>query len=430
MSNYKTIFRDAAGADRMAFTAFDDNETIEENLSHVLPMAIERGLLHSNATIRNVKVEYRGKDLNLKLPVKQAAPGIKPDDEILIRYISSSVNLYMHIQPDDPEDMRKIFFGRRKTFTIKETVPVSPSEPLGNQIKEKLEEIRGKYRFSGREIKDVKKFDLRASGKKLRPNMNLADQGIETDFEARVRPRIWCEWPPCFFNGLAGPYTGYGIALGIILLIIMPFIWRTSVDEFSVTFEAPFEFNIKIDGAKEYVGREEDRVVAHNVSAGEHTVHVYPRELPIQSMQMEFKKNVIGRVSDSDRILAVPLELAVSAAPMDTAAADSAAADSTVMSGGDRALVRISGYEGNSLHQLRVPLLFNGFEYSTSNMMSWWEFRLIPGEYEFKLKLKDEEFTSSEASKDGAVVKKSDFRFAVTDTTEATITFRYNTEEK
>ena len=410
MATYKIVYRDAAGNDRKAFTTFEDKVTIEENLGRIVPMAIEKGLLHPEAKAHNVLVEHKGVRLNLKLPIHQAAPGIGEHDEVVVRYLASQINLCMRIVADDPADQRKIFFGRRKTISIKETVAVSPSEQLIDQIEGKLNEIRGKHKFYGKEIKDAKKFELRAPGKKIQPYMSLAEQGFETDLEVKVKPRVWFDWPPCFFYGFRGPYTGHAIVLAILLLVLVPFLWRTSVPSFHVTFEAPVECNVKIGESKQFVPLGNGKPAA-SLEAGAYTVYVFPREMQIQKHSMLLRKTVHGGISESDSMWTESLPLMI---PDSTAA-------------GDTTSVTVVGYEGaSSMLNLRVPLLFNGFEYSFGDKLSW-QFDLIPGEYEFKFKLGDDKFISSDPGEDG-VAKKSDFIFAVEDTLEATIVFRYGTE--
>ncbi|UCF05193.1 MAG: hypothetical protein JSV33_14945 [bacterium] len=409
MGTYRIVYRDAAGNDRKAFTTFEDNVTIEENLARIVPKAIEKGLLHPEATAQNVIVEHKGVRLNLKLPVQQAAPGINEHDEIVVRYLASQINLSMRIKADDPDDQRKIYFGRRKTLSIKETVAVSPSEQLIGQIEEKLGEISGKHKFYGKEIKNVKQFELRAPKKKIQPNLSLAEQGFETDLEVDVKPRIWFDWPPCFFYGPRGPFTGYAITLGIVAILLVIFLWRTDVPSFRVTFDAPYECNVKVNGAAEFVPLVDGKPTA-SLEKGSHTVYIFPREEPIRKHAMVLERAVQGGISESDSMWTEPLPPAMP---------DSA----TVV---DTTSVTVVGYAGASGYEnLQIPLLFNGFEYSLTGEVSW-HFDLVPGEYEFKFKLSDELFLSSDPGM-GGVTKKSDFIFVVADTIDATITLRYNT---
>lgn len=407
MGTFKIVYRDAAGNDRKAFTVFEDNATIEENLARIVPRAIEKGLLHPEATAQNVLVEHKGVRLNLKLPIDQAALGIEENDDVVVRYLASQINLSMRIVADDPADQRKIFFGRRKTLSIKETVAVSPAEQLLGQIEEKLNEIGGKHKFYGKEVKNAKRFELRTSGKKIQTDMSLADQGFETDLEVNVKPRVWFDWPPCFYYGFRGPYTGHAITLGIILLILVPLFWRSEVNRFYVTFEAPFECNVKLDDSTEYIPFK-DNTANDTLEAGLHTVHVYPRERPIESRPLLLKKKVFGRAGDSDR------EWREHLAPADTIQEDTTS-------------VTVVGYEGaSSMINLKVPLLFNGFEYPFREGVLSWHFDLVPGEYEIKFELADDKLISSDPG-EGGVRKKSDFIFVVEDTTETTIKFRYGT---
>jgi hypothetical protein len=422
MGTYKIVYRDAAGHDRKAFTSFEDSATIEENLARIVPRAIEKGLLHPEATAQNVLVEHKGIRLNLKLPIKQAAPSIKDHDDIVVRYLASQINLRMRIKADDPGEQRKIIFGKRKTLSIEESVGVSPSEPLIDQIEDKLSEISKKHKFYGKRVSDVKKFKLRIPDKKINPMMSLAEQGFETDVEVDVRPRVWFDWPPCFYHGFRGPYTGYAITLGILVPLVILFLWvfaKNEVPRFQVTFEAPFECNIKVSDSDEFVRFDEGKAVL-SMAAGLHTIHVYPRERPIQEHSLLLERKVRGGISERDSTWIEPLVLAA----VDTVAADSLLADSVAVR--KATMVTVVGYEGaSSMANLRVPLLFNGFEYSLKDELSW-HFELIPGEYEFKLQLGDDLFISSDPG-EGGVTKKSDFVFVVSDTTETTIKFRYAT---
>lgn len=418
MGLFKIVYRDAAGHDRKAFTTFEDNVTIEENLANIVPKAKEKGLLHPEATAQNVIVEYNGARLNTKLPINQAAPGIKEHDNIIIRYLASQINFCMHIIADDPADQRRIFFGRRRTLRIKETVAVSPSEPLIGQIGEKLEEVRGKHKFYGKEIKDVRQLRLRTPDKRIQPVMSLAEQGIEADLEVDVKPRVWFDWPPCFYYGFKGPYTGHAITLGIAAIVVVLIVLlsgATDIPRFQVTFEAPIECNIKIDDSTSaFIPVEKGKPTA-GIEAGRHAVYVYPRELPIQKHDMLLEKRVRGGVGESDSMWTEQLTLALP----DTTATDTVVVDTTS--------VRIVGYLGEGGYEnLQVPLLFNGFEYPPPEELSW-HFNLIPGEYEFKFKLGDDRLISSNPVGEG-VRKQSDFIFAVEDTLETSIEFRYGKE--
>lgn len=411
MGTYKIVYRDAAGKDRKAFTAFEEEPTIEENLFRIVPKAVEKGLLHPEATPQNVLVEKDGVRLNPKLSIRDAAPEIKEHDEIVVRYLASSVNLRMRFEPDNPDDQRKIFFGKRKTLIINETVSVSPSEQLFGQIEGKLNEIRGKHRFFGKEVQDIKQFILQASAKKLNPDLSLAEQGFETDLEVDVKPKIWFDWPPSFFYGYRGPYTAYAITLGILLPVILLFFWifgKTEVPRFQVTFEAPFECNIKIDDSEQYIQIKDDKPTC-SLAAGAHTVHIYPRERPILREPLLLEKTVRGGISASDSLWTHQVKMVDTTSSLMTTP------------------VRIVAYEGeNSLDNLRVPLLFNGFEYGIKVELSWY-FELVPGEYEFKLALKDDQYISSDPGEGGGIKKKSKFVFAVEDTLETTIQLRYRT---
>jgi hypothetical protein len=412
MGTYKIVYRDASGHDRRAFTTFEDSATIEENLTRIVPRAIEKGLLHPEATAQNVLVEHKGARLNLKLPIKQAAPGIKDHEDIVVRYLASQINMRMRIEADDPTDQRKIVFGKRKTISLKESLAVSPSEPLIGQIEEKLKEISKKHQFYGKRVKDVKRFKLRTADKKINLSMNLAEQGFETDLEVDVKPRIWFDWPPCFYHGWRGPYTGYAITLGILVPLVVLFLWvfgKNDVPRFQVTFEAPFELNIKIDDSQEFVPVKDGKPVV-SLAAGPHDIRVYPKERPVEQYSLSLERKVRGGIGEQDSMWAERLDAAV--------------VDSTVIQ--KTTPVRIVGYEGaSSRDNIRVPLMFNGFEYPLKNELSW-NFELVPGEYEFKLRLRDDMLISSEVG-EGGVTKKSDFVFVVSDTTEATILFRYAT---
>ncbi|GEM_PF-4074464 len=414
MGTYRIIYRDAAGNDRKAFTTFEDNSTIEENLASIVPKAVERGLLHPEATAQNVLFEYKGVRLNTKLPIQQAAPTIKEHEDVVVRYLASQVNLRMRIDVDDPSDQRKIFFGGRRTVSIKETVAVSPSEQLSGQIEEKLSEIMGKHAFFGKKVKDLKQFRLRTPEKKVQTNMSLAEQGFETDLEVDVKPRIWFDWPPVFYYGIDGPFTGYAITLGVLLPLIVLLFWvfgETEVQRFQVTFEAPYEFNVKIGDSNDFVPIVDGKVTAR-IAAGSYTISVYPRERPIQKHQLLLERKVHGGIGASDSLWTESLPVA----PADTA--DSAGTVTTP--------VTIVGYEGaGSMINLKVPLLFNGFEYPLRDELSW-NFQLAAGEYEFKFKLDDEQLISSDPG-EGGVMKMSDFVFLVSDSTEATVKFRYST---
>jgi hypothetical protein len=413
MGTYKIVYRDAAGKDRKAFTAFEEDSTLEENLARIVPKAVEKGLLHPEATSQNVLIEHNGVRLNPKLPIHEAAPGIKEHDGIVVRYLASSVNLRMRFEPDNPDDQRKIFFGKRKTLIINETVPVSPSEQLFGQIEGKLNEIRGKHRFFGKEVKDIRQFVLQTPAKKLNPDLNLAEQGFETDLEVDVKPKIWFDWPPCFFYGYRGPYTSYAVTLGILLPVIL-LSWllifgKTEVPRFQVTFEAPFECNIKVDASERFIPLKDGKPT-YSLKAGAHTVHIYPRERPILRHSLLLEKKVRGGIGASDSLWTERLAM------LDTTSSQTTTP------------VRIVGYEGaSSWKTLMVPLLFNGFEYGLKEELSWL-FDLVPGEYEFKLKLSDDQFISSDAG-EGGISKKSDFVFFVQDTIDTTIQLRYNAGE-
>jgi hypothetical protein len=411
MGTYKIVYRDAAGTDRKAFTTLEDNATIEENLTRIVPKAVEKGLLHPEATAQNVLVEHNSVRLNLKLPVQQAAPGIQEHDDLIVRYLASQISLRMRFVADDPNDQRKIFFGRRKSLSIEETVAVSPSEPLFGQIEGKLGEIRGKHRFFGREVKETKQFKLHAPSKKINPDLSLAEQGFETDLEVRVKPRIWFDWPPCFFYPHRGPYTAYAIVLGVLLPIIALFFWifgEQDVPRFHVTFEAPFEFNIKVDDSDQFIPIENGKPTC-SLLAGSHTVRIYPFEEPIRTQPLLLQRKARS-VEDS----------------MWTVRLEPPAVDTTMIV--KKTPVRVVGYEGPSSIEdnLRVALLVNGFEYQGRDE-PYWQFELKQGEYEVKFKLDDSQYIGSEIK--GGVGEKSKFVFALEDTVEARVILRYGAKE-
>lgn len=428
MGMYKIVYRDAAGNDRRAFTNFEDKSTIEENLAHIVPKAVEKGLLHPEATVQNVLVEHAGVRLNTKLPIRQAAPGIKDHDDIVVRYIASQISLRMRIVADDPADQRKVVFGRRKTIKIKETVAVDPSEQLMGQIEGKLNEFRSSHKFYGKELKNVKKFELRTPERKIQPYMSLAEQGFETDLEVKIKPRTWFDWPPCFFYGLRGPYTGHAITLGVVLAIVA-ITWfgcqGTDVDWFLVSFEAPIECNVRIDDAAD-IAPLVDGIPVDSIPAGEHVITIYPRERPIQRDTIQFHKKVRGKIGESDRKWNVQLHVAVP---------DSTISERTTP-------VRIVGYEGASSidDNIRLPLILNGFKYPLNENELDWKFELVPGDYEIRFSnLPDEQLLTSEPSEsevskggdftfESGVLKKGDFTFAVVDSMETRIVFRYDTK--
>lgn len=422
MGTYKIVYRDEAGTDRKAFTAFEDNATIEENLVRIVPNAVGKGLLHPEATPQNVLVEHDGVRLNPKLPLKEAAPGIKENEDIVVRYITSSINFQMLLEADNPDDQRKIFFGRRKMLCIKETLTVNPSEQLASQIEGKLDEIRGRHRFFGRTVKDAKQFKLRAHKKSLIPNLSLAEQGFDTDLEVKVKPRIWLDWPPCFYFGLRGPYTGYLITLGILLPVIVLIVLLTGADavpRFHTVFDAPFECNIKVDGQPAFATVEDGKPRA-SIAAGMHTIWVYPKERPIHRRSLLLERRVRGGISESDSMWTVDESDSLwSGILPDTP-------DTLV----ERTSIRIVGYEGAAdYNNLQVNLKFNGFSYPVDDDLTW-EFDLVPGDYEFKLGLEDDLLLTSRVRGDGNGVSgnpENPFVFTVAeDTLVSTIVFRYN----
>lgn len=421
MGTYKIVYRDEAGTDRKAFTAFEDNATIEENLVRIVPNAVGKGLLHPQATPQNVLVEHGGVRLNHKLPLREAAPGIKENEDIVIRYIASSINLQMLVEADNPDDQRKIFFGKRKMLSIKETLTVNPSEPLASQIEGKLNEIRERHRFFGRTVKDAKRFELRAHQKRIIPNLSLAEQGFDTDLEVKVKPRIWLDWPPCFYFGHRGPYTGYVITLGVLLPIIVLVVLLTGADtvpRFHTVFDAPFDCNIKVDGKSAFAPLEDGKPEA-SIAAGLHTIWIYPKERPIHRRSLLLEKRVRGGISESDSMWTVDQSDSLwSGVLPDTS-------DRLV----EKTPIRIVGYEGPAgYNNLQVGLKFNGFYYPVDDDLTW-EFNLVPGDYEFKLDLEDDLLLTSRVRGDGngvSVKPENPFVFTVVeDTLVATIVFRY-----
>lgn len=412
MKTYKFVYRDAQGNDKKAFVEIEEDATIEENLVRIVPKAVERGILHSDADAQNVLVELNGVRLNPKVTFPKAAPDMKDEDYIVVRYLASSINLRLNFWADDPDDIRKVYFGRRRTQNLSEPVAVSPSEPLGPQVEEKLNEIKGKYKFFGTEVKDAARFALKAKGKKLLPALSLAEQGIESDADVKVNPRIWFDWPPAFYNGIRGPYTGFAITLALLVGVFALFFWifgSEDVQYFRVAFQAPFECNVKIDDSAEWIHVVEGET-ADSILAGVHTIYIYERERPMRTQQVNMRRAVRGGVGDSDRLWTETLR----ASPENAAT-------------GKPTPVKVIGYQGEvDFDNLMVPVSLNGFEYSFDAVLGC-DFNLMPGEYEIKFELSDDRHISSETSS-ASVVKKSDFVFVVQDTTMATVTFRYRRE--
>ncbi|MEE9268737.1 MAG: hypothetical protein V3V49_00590 [Candidatus Krumholzibacteria bacterium] len=408
MATYQVIYRDQAGNDSPTFTAFEDGETIEENLARIIPRAIARGLLHPEAAPDKVVVEHNHVKLNLKLNIREAAAGIKEQDDIVVRYVASKINLRMRFWGDDPADQRRVMFRKRKTVAVNETAVVNPAEKFSIEIEGKLNEIKGKYKFFGKKIKTLKRFRFHTGSKKINVNQSLTDQGIEEDIEVDIRPRVWFDWPARFWNGFGGPYTAHAITLGVLvpLLALVLFLFGTTVIEgFEVTFESDYECKIRIGDSSELLDLKDNRLVRH-LGAGEYVVHIFPKERPIVDQTVLLEKTVRGFVKSEDSLVTINLQ---PVAPVDSA----------------RALVTIVGYLGEAavptVINVDYELLINGFTYS--HQLSHRK-QLFVGNYEIKFNTDDSEFR--EVVSRGGMSHEGDFRFRVNGAESGTgLTFYY-----
>jgi hypothetical protein len=396
MATYQVIYRDQAGNDSPTFTAFEDGQTIEENLARIIPRAIARGLLHPEAAPDKVVVEHNHVRLNLKLKIQEAAPGIKEHDDIVVRYVASKINLRMRFWGDDPADQRKVMFRKRRTVAVNESLVVNPAEKFSTEVEGKLNEIKGKYKFFGKKIKTLKRFRFRSEGRKININQSLTDQGIEEDIEVEVRPRIWFDWPARFWNGFGGPYSAHAITLGLLvpLVVLGWFVFGTTdIEGFQVTFESDYECKIRIGDNPELLDLKDNKLV-RNLRAGEHVVHVFPKERPIVDQTFLLEKTVRGFVNSEDSLVTISLP---SVDPVDST----------------RTSVRIVGYQGESVRELELQnvkygLLINGFAY---DVQLAYRKDLLLGDYEIKFDTDDGGFLSVEVR--GGISHEGDFRFAV-----------------
>ncbi|MCP4570758.1 MAG: hypothetical protein GY838_00240 [bacterium] len=411
MGTYKFVYRDEHGNDKKAFVTVEESATIKENLARVVPKAVERGILHPEASADNVLVELNGVRLNPRVPFAEAAPGMKDEDYIVVRYLASSVNLRLNFAADDPEDIRRVYFGRRRIQKLCESVAVSPSEPLGPQVEDSLAEIAGKYQFFGKSVPETSRFALKKNGKKLLPALSLVEQGIESDADVKVKPRIWFDWPPAFFNDLRGPYTGHAIVLALVACVIGLVALLSGSQEvpyFQVKIKSPFDCNVRIAETGEWIYASRGDV-ADSIPAGDYTLEIYQRERPKRTRQLNLRHKVRGGISESDRQWTEELP---------------SAPDSMT---GPLTPVKIVGYLGESGEDnIRVPVLVNGFKYAHDISC---DLKLMPGMYSIEFELPEDRFISSGTNSSGGTAM-DDFGFVVSDTIETTLELRYREERE
>jgi hypothetical protein len=203
---------------------FDDDETVLENLSRIIPSAIQRGFLPPECSADSVKLIHQDRALNLNVGMKEQDFTVAERALLIIHDLSSTVRIKINYQPDNHAERS-------------ETVYVNPNKILKDELAKFFDGVAKDYTFYRR---TPKKFNLVGSeGRKVNLNKSLLVQGVETGFDAALEPRLIFRWPP-------GKLT-IGAAAAVVVVVLGFVLWSVYmnylrrppvIDTFYVTFVA------------------------------------------------------------------------------------------------------------------------------------------------------------------------------------------------
>lgn len=243
---------------------FDDEETLVENLSRIIPSAIARGFLPAECSADNVKLVYENRPLNLNVSMGRQEVTVAKRAILTIQDMSSTVRIKINYTPDNHAERS-------------DTVYVSPNKILGAELSKFFKGITKDYKFFKR---TPKKFNLIRESKKVNLNKSLAAQGIESGFDAVLAPRLIFRWPPGKF-AIASVSVIFVLALGLVGYMVYDKYLRPipRVERFYVTFT--------VDAESQLITSDTTLVMSPNspqtlvLGPGVHQFEVMPKDYPI-----------------------------------------------------------------------------------------------------------------------------------------------------
>jgi hypothetical protein len=368
---------------------FNDDETILENLSKIIPSAIQRGFLPPECSADSVKLIHRDQSLNLHVRMQEQTVTVAERAILIIHDLSSTVRIKINYKPDN--------HGERT-----ETVNVNPNKILKDEISKFLGVVSKDYTFYKRK---PKKYCLvTAEGKKANLNKSLVVQGIETGFDATLEPRLIFRWPP-------GMLT-LGAASVIVLVVLGFVLWSVYVnylrrppvvERFYVTFEVDVEARLLTPDTT--VAFLPGAPVLLALDPGVHEFEIMPKDYPIIPYVFDLVSE--GAVRDSLTKAVYIQQMFPEAPPL---------------------AVVITGYQGepDPDHRLKSGLSINGHEREL-DAFGTLRINLHRGEYEISYDLPAELLDINNMRFDPKVLRPSSFRFGFSGLTEnaTALTFRY-----
>lgn len=368
---------------------FDEDETIIENLSRLIPSAIQRGYLPAECSADSVKLLYNGRQLNLNVTFDKQSFSVPERSIVNIQDRSSTIKLRITYTPDN--------FGERS-----DTVFVNPNKILGDELKKFLSGVSKEYRFYRRK---AKKFNLVRDGGKIKLNKTLAVQNVESGFDATLAPRLFFRWPP---GKLA-----IGTFASVLALVLAVVIWRVWVilfppaphliERFYITLTSDVEATLVSPDTS--IAMQPDSAFMVVLKPGTHDYEVFPKLYPIfpfsmtlaadaANDSMEFYINVQSRFAE-----VAPISLVV------------------------------TGYRGRESPDNRIEesLLINGYPQSEDQFGAT-RVTIPRGAYQIKYELDDEFFEEDKLDYDhNTILRPKTFRFDFSQSREReTIQFFYS----
>lgn len=259
---------------------FDDNETIQENLSRLIPSAVQRGFLPPECSAENVKLLYNDRPLNLNVSMSEQEANIDERAILTIQDMSSTVRIKVNYKPDNHAERS-------------DTVYVNPNKILGGELKKFFDGVTKEYKFYSRK---PKKYNLVTQSGKVKLNKSLAAQGIDSGFDATLAPRLILRWPP------SKPVIAVVGALVVILLAFV--LWSVYdrylrrppvIERFYVTFHADAEAHLITPDTTVVLSTGVPITLAFK--PGVYDLEVMPKDYPIFPYRLELYSE--GAVQDS-----------------------------------------------------------------------------------------------------------------------------------
>jgi hypothetical protein len=260
---------------------FDDDETVLENLSKIIPSAIQRGFLPAECSADSVKLVHQDRALNINVSMKEQGFTIAERALLIIRDLSSSVRVKINYKPDNHAERS-------------DTVYVNPNKILKDELSKFVGVVAKDYTFYRRKPKKFRLVD--SEGQKVNLNKSLQAQRIETGFDAVLEPRLIFRWPP-------GKLT-IGFAAAVLVVVLGFVFWSVyvnflrrppAIDTFYVTFVADVEASLITPDTSVALAPGGKQTLT--LLPGLHEFEVMPRDYPI--IPQHFTLVSEGATSDS-----------------------------------------------------------------------------------------------------------------------------------